>query len=225
MNDNENSDFTLDKAAAYCESFCSYLQSHNRKAIQDTLLQLRLEFGTADIPYYESRLMLIEIFLDIQQAMLCRYTTASIPFTHNYTIVKTILHADFMYEIFDFFEDQFEMIMSYLSSSSNGKVVYDILHYINHNYRDNIQLSTLATLFGYNSSYLGKLFTKRIGTPFNVYLDNVRISRSKTLLLQRDIKVYAIAEQVGYKSVDYFHQKFKANTGMTPLEFRKKYIG
>ncbi len=225
MNDNDNSDFTLDKAADYCEYFCSYLQSRNRDALQETLLRLRLEFNPADIPYYESKLMLIEIFLDIQQAMLCRYTTVSIPFANNYTIVKTILHAEFLHEIFYFFEDQFEMIMSYLSNSSNGKVVYDILHYINHNYRDNIQLSTLAELFGYNSSYLGKLFKKRIGTPFNVYLDYVRISRAKTLLLQQDMKVYAIAEQVGYKSVDYFHQKFKANTGMTPLEFRKKYMG
>ena len=98
-----------------------------------------------------------------------------------------------------------------------------MLHYINHNYYDPIQLSTLAELFGYNSSYLGKLFTKRIGTPFNAYLDYVRISRSKVLLLQQDVKVYIIAEQVGYKSVDYFHQKFKTNTGMTPLEFQKKY--
>ncbi len=223
MNENDNSVFTLDRAMEYCDLFCSFLQSHNREALQETLLELRLELNPADVPYYESKLMLIDICLDIKQAMLCRYTTATIPFSDNYTIVKTILHAEYLHEILEFFEDQFEMIMSYLSSSSNGKVVYDILHYINHNYHDNIQLSTLAELFGYNPSYLGKLFTKRIGTPFNTYLDYVRISHSKTLLLQQDMKVYAVAEQVGYKSVDYFHQKFKANAGMTPLEFRKKY--
>ncbi len=224
MNENAGSEFTLNNANEYCECFCSYLQAHNREALQETLLKLRLELNPGDTLQYESKLMLIDIILDIKQALLCRYTTAAIPFPDNYTIVKSILEAEYVHETFDFLEDQFEMIMSYLASSSNGKVVYDILHYINHNYHDNIQLSTLATLFGYNSSYLGKLFTKRIGTPFNAYLDYVRISRSKTLLLQQDMKVYTIAEQVGYKSVDYFHQKFRAHTGMTPLEFRKKYM-
>lgn len=223
MNEQNSSTFTLDNAAEYCQLFCSYLQSHNREGLQETLLQLRIKLNPADIPYYESKLMLIEILLDIKQSLMCRYEAVGIPFCDNYTIIKTILHTEYTHEIMDFFEDQFELIMSYLSSSSNGKVVYDILHYINHNYYDPIQLSTLAELFGYNSSYLGKLFTKRIGTPFNAYLDYVRISRSKVLLLQQDVKVYVIAEQVGYKSVDYFHQKFKTNTGMTPLEFQKKY--
>ncbi|MDO5574808.1 MAG: AraC family transcriptional regulator [bacterium] len=223
MNEQDSSIFTLDNATEYSSLFCSYLQSHNREALQETLLQLRIRLNPADIPYYESKLMLIEILLDIKQSLLCRYEAVGIPFCDNYSIIKTILHAEYTHEIIDFFDDQFELIMSYLSSSSNGKVVYDILHYINHNYHDNIQLSTLAELFGYNSSYLGKLFTKRIGTSFNAYLDYVRISHSKILLLQQDVKVYIIAEQVGYKSVDYFHQKFKTNTGMTPLEFRKKY--
>ena len=223
MNENDVPVFTLEHAHEYCENFCSYLQSFNRDTLQDTLLKLHMELNPTDIPQYESKLMLLEILLDIKQTLMCRYSATAIPFLDNYTIIKTILHAEFLHEIMDFYEDQFEMIMSYLSSSSNGKVVYDILHYINHNYHDNIQLSTLATLFGYNSSYLGKLFLKRIGTPFNAYLDYVRISRSKALLLQQDLKVYAIAEQVGYKNVDYFHQKFKINTGMTPLEFRKKY--
>ena len=37
------------------------------------------------------------------------------------------------------------------------------------------------------------------------------------------MKVYEIAEAVGYKNVDYFHKKFKKYVGLSPAEYRKKY--
>ena len=45
---------------------------------------------------------------------------------------------------------------------------------------------------------------------------------TKELLLTTDLKVYEIAEKVGYKNVDYFHTKFKKYVEMSPAEFRKK---
>ncbi len=83
------------------------------------------------------------------------------------------------------------------------------------------QLEAIAPLIGYNSSYLGKIFTKNVGENFNSYLDRVRIEHSKALLLEDNCRVYEISERVGYKNVDYFHKKFKKYTGMSPAEFRK----
>ena len=88
-------------------------------------------------------------------------------------------------------------------------VLDDILYYIDNNYQTNIKLETIAPLFGYNSAYLGKIFTKATGQTFNSYIDHMRIEHSKELLLHRNMKVYEIAEQVGYHNVDYFHKKFK----------------
>ena len=36
------------------------------------------------------------------------------------------------------------------------------------------------------------------------------------------MKVYEIAEQVGYHNVDYFHKKFKKYVGISPAEYRKQ---
>ena len=74
---------------------------------------------------------------------------------------------------------------------------------------DNLKLETLAPLFGYNSAYLEKIFTKKVGESFNSYLDRVRIEQLKILLEDETLKVYEIAERIGYKNVDYFHKKFK----------------
>ncbi|MDE6977362.1 MAG: AraC family transcriptional regulator, partial [Lachnospiraceae bacterium] len=110
-------------------------------------------------------------------------------------------------------------------NSSRDSVLDDILYYIDHNYQNNIKLESIAPLFGYNSAYLGKIFNKAIGESFNSYIDHRRIEHSKELLSENRLKVYEIAEQVGYKNVDYFHKKFKKYVNMSPAEFRKNITG
>ena len=112
--------------------------------------------------------------------------------------------------------------MSALGNSSRKSVLDDILHYIDHNYSQNLKLEMIAPLFGYNSSYLGKIFTKSVGESFNSYVDHVRVQHAIDLLTENKYKVYEIAEQVGYINVDYFHKKFKKYTGVSPAEYRKQ---
>ena len=111
--------------------------------------------------------------------------------------------------------------MSCIGNSSRDSVMDDILYYIEHNYHTNLRLETISALFGYNSSYLGKIFNKTVGESFNTYADKVRIAKARELLVRRDLKVYEIAERVGYKNVDYFHKKFRKYVGQSPAEYRK----
>lgn len=60
-----------------------------------------------------------------------------------------------------------------------------------------------------------------MGETFNSYLDRIRIQHSQALLCDHSLKVYEIAEKVGYKNVDYFHKKFRKLTGKSPAEYRK----
>ena len=79
----------------------------------------------------------------------------------------------------------------------------------------------LAEIFNYSSAYLGKLFKNTTGESFNTYLDKVRIQKAKELLM-KDIKVYKVAEHVGYTNVDYFFSKFKKYVGVSPSTFKKE---
>lgn len=80
---------------------------------------------------------------------------------------------------------------------------------------------SIAPLFGYNCSYLGKVFTRKIGENFNSYLDRIRIQKAKELLASNHYKVYEISEKVGYSNADYFHKKFKKYTNTTPAKYRE----
>ena len=150
------------------------------------------------------------------------YGQEAIPFAGNGTLIRTLEDSRYLYQILRYFTEQAEMVMGAIGNFSRDSVLDDILHYINHNYAGNITLESIAPLFGYNSSYLGKIFSKRMGENFNSYVDHVRIEKSKELLLKEDMKVYSIAEKVGYRNVDYFHIKFKKYMGQSPAEFRKK---
>ncbi|CAM3669817.1 response regulator transcription factor [Cohnella lubricantis] len=106
-------------------------------------------------------------------------------------------------------------------SYGNDKQVQKMVELIRRNYAENLKLESLADVFGYNSSYLGKLFKSKMGESFNTYLDKVRIDRAKELL-EQGMKVYQVAERVGYSNVDYFHGKFRKYVGVAPSAYRKK---
>ena len=84
-----------------------------------------------------------------------------------------------------------------------------------------LSLKSLAFQLGFNSSYLSVLIKKELGLPFQDYLIQERMKRAKLLLLTTDLKVYEIAEQVGFEDMNYFSQRFKQIVGVTPRQFKK----
>lgn len=170
----------------------------------------------------ELKLFIIDLYLQIKEAMNRDYPSSNIPFMPNSAVIEFITNQKYLYEIICFLSEQFEMIMNATGNPSRDTILDDVLYYIDHHFQNNIKLETIAPLFGYNSAYLGKIFTKTAGESFNSYLDHKRIEYTKKLLLENKLKVYEIAEQAGYKNVDYFHKKFKKYVGISPAEFRKQ---
>jgi AraC-like DNA-binding protein len=55
------------------------------------------------------------------------------------------------------------------------------------------------------------------------YLLYYRVERAKLLLLKTEWPVSAVAEQVGFSQTPYFSVCFKKQTGLSPLQFRKRF--
>lgn len=205
----------------YAPKLINYLQAFNRSMVAETLNEISQELYTASDSINSIKLLLADLFLQVKEQMNHLYSHAEIPFPNNADIIRSIESKYYLYEIILFFTEQFEIVISSIGNSTRDSVLDDILNYINHNYANNITLENIAPLFGYNSSYLGKIFSKRMGENFNSYVDHIRIEKSKELLLNESLKVYNVAERVGYRNVDYFHIKFKKYVGQSPAEFRK----
>ncbi|MBP3237908.1 MAG: helix-turn-helix domain-containing protein [Lachnospiraceae bacterium] len=165
--------------------------------------------------------ILTNIYFGVREHFLILYNASNIPFAEYSYALNRISQGRQVREIVDFLHDQFIMIMKSIGYSSRESIIDDVIYYVNHNYMKNITLENIAPVFGYNSSYLGKIFYERTHMRLNSYLDSVRIEHAKEILKESSIQVYKVAEMVGYKNVDYFHMKFKKYAGCSPLEYKK----
>ncbi len=206
----------------YCSDLTNYLQANNRKQVASTLYSLEEYLYNVDNDIASVKLFLTDLFLQLKENINKIYNSSRISFPTNSAIIDYISSCNYLYEIILYISGQVKSVMDSNDHSTRDSILEDILYYIDNNYNKNIKLETIAPLFGYNSAYLGKLFTKAIGENFNSYVDHRRIEHSKKLLERQNIKVYEVSEQVGYKNVDYFHKKFKKYVGISPAEYRRK---
>lgn len=70
-------------------------------------------------------------------------------------------------------------------------------------------------------SYLSKLFTEMRGTSIEKYYVAQKVEYAKELLFYGELTVGEIADRLGYSSVGHLSNQFKAQTGITPTQFRR----
>jgi len=89
---------------------------------------------------------------------------------------------------------------------------------------DEYTLIRLADLMYFNPSYLSRLFKQVTGINLSDYICETRIKKAKQLLEDPRIKIYEVAEAVGYGTHTNFARFFKKYTDMTPQEYRDSII-
>ena len=122
-------------------------------------------------------------------------------------------------EVTGFFCD-YAGYLAQVRSQESRKILDRVDDYVRGHYREKLSLKSLGELFYVNSVYLGQLYKKKYGIVFRDYLNNLRIEKSQELLVQTDLRIYAIAEQVGFSRAEYFINKFVQANHMTPNQYR-----
>lgn len=103
-----------------------------------------------------------------------------------------------------------------------SRIVNEVKRYIREHYAENISLNALANQVFLSPKYLSDLFKKETGENYTKYLVYVRMEHAKKYLLQMDLKIYEVAEMVGYVSPKQFIKVFKKEVGITPGEYRNQ---
>ncbi len=105
-------------------------------------------------------------------------------------------------------------------SQKYSLAVKNAIIYMEEHYYERITLDILARNVFLSPGYLSSLFAKETGQTVMEYLSNIRIRHAKVLLKKLDLKIYQIAEKVGYSNTKYFTDIFKRITGFTPIQYR-----
>lgn len=91
---------------------------------------------------------------------------------------------------------------------------------INH-FRDNISLEDAANYVGLTPTYISAVFKKEMGMTFKKYLDELRFSYARKLILYSDMSVTQVCAESGFEDYPNFLRRFKEHFHVTPTQMRK----
>lgn len=92
--------------------------------------------------------------------------------------------------------------------------------YILAHYGQSLTLEVMASVACMSPGYFSSYFRKQTGMGFKDYLTRVRIEAAQRLLSESDLKVYEVAERVGFTDARHFSETFRRLTGKPPQQFR-----
>lgn len=99
----------------------------------------------------------------------------------------------------------------------------DIFTYLNAHYASrDFSLESVAEEFEVSVSYLSRFIKKESGVTFSKYIQNLRLEKIKSDLVETDTPIKDIIAAAGYYDVSNYTRKFKSIVGMTPGQYREK---
>lgn len=114
---------------------------------------------------------------------------------------------------------------NFSSVRHTDSVLYQkIISYISKHYAENITLSQTAKKFGYNEKYLSHTLYELTGIRFRRLVSFYRINCAKNFLVKEELNITDIAAKSGFSALNTFNRTFKEMTGVTPTNYRQRYV-
>jgi AraC-like DNA-binding protein len=88
-----------------------------------------------------------------------------------------------------------------------------------------LDLEAVASAAGYSRYHFVRTFKAVYGQTPGQYLSYRRTERAEDMLRSADLSVTEICHLVGFTSLSTFCARFKAQTGLTPSEYRAQHVG
>jgi len=105
--------------------------------------------------------------------------------------------------------------------ASRHPFVVKAYRYIREHYAENIGTADIARHVRLSRSYLSDLYSRETGETLAETITRVRIEEACRLLDESDLKVYEVAEAVGFADGKSFARAFKRLVGCSPKEYMR----
>lgn len=137
-------------------------------------------------------------------------------------ISKRIYGCHFLESYEEVMGEVIEGTAKFVSQTANKKnsLIYDCQCYIDQHYKEYITVAGIAESIGTSPSYLSRIFKETTGHTIIYTINQKKIEQAKEYLLHTDMKIYEIADALGFENVTYFSHFFKKHTGISPKDFK-----
>ncbi len=123
--------------------------------------------------------------------------------------------------IFRILSTQYAFSLSKEQRATMSWVIFDEISEYMHRYYAHMSIQDLVAQFHFQEDYFNRLIKNKTGMTYSGYIQSIRLEKAKQLLQTTSMTVDAVAEAVGYHNKGYFYKIFTAQTGMTPMQYRK----
>ncbi len=112
------------------------------------------------------------------------------------------------------------LIQNRVAYFQNEDLSFKVDRYISTHLNEDLSSKRLCRLFGIGKTYLYEITSELYSEPVATHIRKLRIKQAQDLLEnETNMKISAIALQVGFNDYSSFISAFKKETGMTPKKF------
>lgn len=155
-----------------------------------------------------------------------KITAADEPISDGKTVMRyleeffslSMLHEAILSRTHGFFHDL-------RHRTEENPTIYLIKRYIRDSYaRETLSVKDISEHIHLTASYLCTMFKAETNKTLNQYLTEFRMEQAKKLLKDPRYKISEISSLVGYSDGNYFGKSFKKTVGVSPSEYREKWM-
>lgn len=97
-----------------------------------------------------------------------------------------------------------------------------LIHYLANHFQQPLSLESVAKELGVSKYHLSHVFSKRLHTSFNDYINFLRLNYAQDLLRATDQNILEIALACGFSSQRTFNRAFQKHYSLTPRQYRQQ---
>ncbi|SMD03465.1 AraC family transcriptional regulator [Pedobacter nyackensis] len=112
----------------------------------------------------------------------------------------------------------------YQSNESETLRINKICNYTMTNYKNDITLEEIASLSNLSITSFCRYFKLMTKKTYYDFLIEIRVSHACRFLIENKLPTEMICFDCGFNNVSNFYRHFKKVTGMTPLDYKRKYL-
>lgn len=113
-----------------------------------------------------------------------------------------------------------DLLMNHVIEEGNGKIAFEIVHYIEKHLAEDLSVNTLCEKFKISRNTLYRIADTYLGMPIARYIKKKRIEKAGELI-KSGIPVTDVSEKLGFCDYGYFGKVFKSVTGKTPTDIKR----